>query len=142
MVKHPPGYSSQMPVLLTSCSHVGNRASGAIWCAFYALVLWVRIVIKNLPGLLHYIDDAFSFNLDEDLEFYSPYDQYYPKKQAALLWLFDEIGIPHEKRKQEFGQSLTIIGLDISLDSMSITMPDDKCVKLVEDILDFIGKKS
>ena len=49
----------------------------------------------------------------------------------------------HTKRKkQEFGQSLTIIGLKVSLDSMLITMLDDKCTKLIEDILDFIGTKT
>src|SRR5260370_18757453 len=74
------------------CCVFRNWASGAIWCTFYALVLWIGIVIKNLLGLLHYINDTFSVNPDEDLEFYSPYDQYYPKKQAALLWLFNKIG--------------------------------------------------
>ena len=85
------------------CCVFRNQASGAIWCAFYALVLWIGIHIKNLPGLLHYVDDAFSFGLDKELMYYGPYNTYYPKKQSALLQLFDDIGIPHEKRKQEYG---------------------------------------
>ena len=32
------------------CCVFGNQASGAIWCAFYALVLWIGIFIKKLTG--------------------------------------------------------------------------------------------
>ena len=74
--------------------------------------------------------------------YYGPYDAYYPKKQSALLQLFDEIGIPHEKRKQEYGRNLTIIGLLVSLDSMSITMPDERRDSLVKEVLQFINEKS
>ena len=127
---------------IDQCCVFRNQASGAIWCVFYALVLWIGIYVKNLPGLLHYVDDAFAFNPDEELAYYGPYDAYYPKKQSALLCLFDEIGIPHKKRKQEYGQNLTIIGLQVSLDSMSITMPDDKRENLVKEISQFINEKS
>src|SRR5260221_1160991 len=36
---------------IDQCCVFGNRASGAILCAFYALVLWAGIHIKGLPGL-------------------------------------------------------------------------------------------
>ncbi len=116
------------------CCVFGNHTSGAIWTAFYALVLWAGVYVKGLPGLLHYVDDAFSFEPDEALAFYAPYDGWYPKKQVGLLNLFDEVGIPHEKRKQEFGCELTIIGLQVSLDSMTITMPFEKHTDLVQEI--------
>ncbi len=88
------------------------------------------------------MDDAFSFNPDEELAYYGPYDTYYPKKPSVLLHLFDEIGIPHKKRKQEYGQNLTIIGLWILLDSMSISMLDDKRENLVKEVLQFINEKT
>ena len=98
------------------CCVFRNCASGAIWCAFYALVLWIGIHVKGLTCLLHYVDDAFSFDSSEELEFYAPYEDYYPPKQVGLLKLFDEVGILHEKQKQEFGRTLTIIGLEVCLE--------------------------
>ncbi len=111
---------------------------GAIWCSFYTLVLWAGIYIKGLPDLLHYVDDAFSFEPDKTLEFYPPYDKWFPRKQFRLLQLFDKVGIPHEKGKQEFRCELTIVGLQVSLDSMTITMPFDKCANLIEEVNQFI----
>ena len=124
------------------CCVFGNRASGAIWCAFYALVLWAGIYIKDLLGLLHYVDDAFSFEPEEALEYYAPYDEWYPQKQAGLLRLFDEVGIPHEKKKQEFGRELTIIGLRVSLESLMITMLCEKHDNLIEEVTQFLASSA
>lgn len=33
----------------------------------------------------HYVDDAFSFDPDEDLKYYQPYDDWFPSKQVSLL---------------------------------------------------------
>jgi hypothetical protein len=44
-------------------------------------------------------------------------------KQTQLLTLFDDVGIPHEERKQVFGSPLQIIGFDVDPNSMTITMP-------------------
>ncbi len=80
------------------------------------------------------MDDAFSFDPDKALGFYAPYNAWYPKKQVGLLKLFDEVGIPHEMKKQEFGCKLTIIGLQVSLDSMTITMPFEKWTDLIDEV--------
>src|SRR5258708_21981082 len=94
------------------CCVFGNHASGTIWYAFYALVLWAGVNVKGLPDLLHYVDDAFSFELNETLEFYAPYDSWYPKKQVGLLKLFDKVGIPHEKGNKNMGKSLQSSGYE------------------------------
>ena len=60
------------------CCVFGNRASGAIWCTFYALVLWIGIYVKGIPDLLHYVDDVFSYDPQEELDFYTPYGSWYP----------------------------------------------------------------
>ena len=124
------------------CCVFGNQASRAIWCTFYALVLWIGIHVKSIPGLLHYVDDAFLFDLDEELKYYWPYDVWFPSKQALLLSLFDDIGVPHERHKQEFGRKLTIIGLSVDLDTMLITMPPEKRAELREEAWFFIKSKS
>jgi hypothetical protein len=42
-----------------------------------------------------------------------PYHCYYLTKQAKLLEFWDEIGLPHEKPKQEYGRQLKITGIVI-----------------------------
>ncbi|KIJ27656.1 hypothetical protein M422DRAFT_271140 [Sphaerobolus stellatus SS14] len=76
------------------CLVFGNRGAPNIWCAFMALVVWIAIHIKQIEDLLHYMDDAFSYEMDPVLEYYAPYDSHYPKKQVALLRLWDELGLP------------------------------------------------
>ncbi len=124
---------------IDQCCVFSNCASGAIWCAFYALVLWAGVNVKGLPDLLRYADNAFSFEPNETLEFYALYDSWYPKKQVGLLKLFDKVGIPHEKRKQEYGQELTIIRLQVSLDSLTIMMPFEKHENLIDEISQFLS---
>jgi len=75
--------------------------------------LWITIHIEGISGLLAYIDDTFSHNPDPHLLYYPPYDMIFPSKQTHLLHLWDSLGIPHEKKKQEFGQVLTIIGFQV-----------------------------
>ncbi|KIJ37836.1 hypothetical protein M422DRAFT_259710 [Sphaerobolus stellatus SS14] len=76
-------------------------------------VIWIAIYIKYIEDFLHYMDDTFGYDMDPVLEYYAPYDKHYPKKQVALLHLWDELGLPHNIKKQEFGSSLVIIGFHI-----------------------------
>ena len=77
--------------------------------------------MRGLTGLLQYHVDIFSFDPNEGLELYGPYEDLYPSKQVEALKLLDEIEIPHEKRKQEpegrLGccrrQFITYLGLQI-----------------------------
>lgn len=56
---------------------------------------------------------------EEELEFYEPYGEFLPRKQARLLSLWDWIGVPHEKRKQLHGRILKIIKFQVSLNDES-----------------------
>jgi hypothetical protein len=105
------------------CNHFGNRAAGRVWGCFIGLVLWIAIFIKGLNDLLGYIDDDFSWEFESNVLWYKPYHKYFPTKQCRLLKLWDELGIPHEEKKQVFGSPLTIIGLDVDPNIMTITMP-------------------
>ncbi|KZT22419.1 hypothetical protein NEOLEDRAFT_661863 [Neolentinus lepideus HHB14362 ss-1] len=105
------------------CNNFGNRAGGKLWCTFMSLVLWIAINVKMILDLLGYVDDSFSWEFLGRVLFYPPYGQYYPTKQALLLRLWDEIGLPHEKPKQEYGPNLTIIGFDVDPALMRVTMP-------------------
>ena len=68
------------------------------------------------------------------MTFYQPYGKYLLDKQTRLLLLFDELGIPHDSRKQVFGAPLTIIGFDVDPNSMTITMPPEARYELVDPV--------
>ncbi|KZT27376.1 hypothetical protein NEOLEDRAFT_1039444, partial [Neolentinus lepideus HHB14362 ss-1] len=87
--------------------------------------------------LLGYVDDTFSWEFLGKVLFYPPYGQYYPTKQALLLMLWDEIGLPHEKPKQEYAPNLTIIGFDVDPALMRVTMPYESKFQLVNAIREF-----
>jgi len=66
---------------------------------FFGLVMWIAIYIHLLPELLHYMDDAWSYEMEPALMYYKPYDAWYPQKQVKLLILYNELGFPHIKMK-------------------------------------------
>jgi hypothetical protein len=91
------------------------------------LVVWIAINVKHIHDVLHYMDDAWSYDMNPSLCLYEPYNEFYPSKQVQLLQLWDEISLPHEKSKQLFGAALRIIGLDIDPHSMAISfLPEIK----------------
>ena len=55
-----------------------------------------------------------------------------PAKQAKLLELWDELGIPHEKEKQLSGPSLPILGFDVDANAMTVDIPNEKKAKIVQ----------
>ncbi|KAF8585446.1 hypothetical protein K439DRAFT_1615947 [Ramaria rubella] len=80
--------------------------------------------------------------MNSELMYYKPYESSYPSKQVALLHLWDEIGLPHSKNKQEFGQSLEIIGFHVDPQAMSFTMPSESKAALIAAIRAFINTSS
>ena len=67
--------------------------------------------------------NVFPWEFTDNLLWYSPYQKYLPAKQACLLSLWDELGVPHEPQKQVFSHRLTIIGFDVDPNTMTFTMP-------------------
>jgi hypothetical protein len=101
----------------------GNCVAGQLLVIFFSLVLWIAVFIKCIIDLFAYVDDAFSWEFADQAIFYKPYRKFLPSKQAQLLSLFDELGIPHEECKQVFGSPLQIIGFDVDPNAMMIMMP-------------------
>jgi hypothetical protein len=64
-----------------------------------------------------------------------------PERQARLLHLFDELGVPHEEQKQVYGAPLTIIGFDVDPDTMTITMPPDARRELLQAVYAFANPR-
>ena len=114
------------------CNIWGGRAAGHIFCSFMGLVLWIAIKVKNIQDMFAYVDDAFSWDFEGNLDLYEPYESFIPEKQFQLLSLWDELGIPHEQSKQVQGQSLRIIGFEVDVSQMTITMPPKALHELIE----------
>ena len=112
----------------------GGRGSCRGYTAFMGLILWIAIFVKSLEDLFGYIDDNFSFEEEGKVTWYAPYQCYYPSKQAELLRLWDEIGLPHEKLKQEYAPVLRVVGFLVDPALMRVSMDDGDRNKLIQHI--------
>jgi len=84
------------------------------------------------------MDNAFGYEFDPMLVFYAPYNDYLPAKQAGLLMLWDEVGLPHKKHKQIFGPAIEIIGFWVDPRDISIKMSTLLKSELISAIQCFI----
>ena len=68
-----------------------------------------------------------------------------PTPQVRLLTLWDDLGIPHEERKQVFGPSVPVIGIQVDPNKMSYSLPEDSKLKLqheLEECISWKGKRN
>ncbi|KAF8573412.1 hypothetical protein K439DRAFT_1625101 [Ramaria rubella] len=124
------------------CLVFGSRMSPRIWCTFFGLVIWIAIHVIHIADVLHYMDDTWSYEMNETLMLYEPYESYYPLKQVQLLCLWDILGLPHSKDKQVFGSSLEIVGLHVDPRAMKITMVPNRKLELCSAIRSFIDTRT
>src|SRR5882724_9611500 len=101
---HPLWQIKQVNTFLGQCHIDCNMAFGTcttphIWCMFFGLVMWIAIFVYLCPDLLHYMDDAWSYEVDPILIYYELYNCCFPHKQVKLL-LYDELGLPSSKRSR------------------------------------------
>ncbi len=74
-------------------NNFGGRGSGRVWYSVNGLVTWIVINVEDIKDLGCYVDDDFGFDEWGQLEYYMPYDTFYPSKQTKLLRLWDRLGI-------------------------------------------------
>ena len=89
-----------------------------LFITFNALVTWIAKNKCGIGNLALYSDDSLGVKLMSDFTYYEPYQNSYPASQAVLLELWDELGIPHKEKKQNFRPKLTIIGIDVDADKL------------------------
>ncbi|KAF8989339.1 hypothetical protein BDQ17DRAFT_1434523 [Cyathus striatus] len=104
-----------------------------------SLIIWIATFIFALPDLFLFKDDVFSFDLQTNSSWYSPYHKLMPAKQVALLSLWGDLRIPHEECKQIFGSSITIIGFVVDTNHMTIFLASDQKNELIQSINDFLN---
>ena len=120
-----------------------SRGFQILIIAFMGLVMWVTLYVYSIDHLKDYVDDIFSFEWADWLLYYPPYQAMYPARQACLLQLWDDLGIPHDQGKQEFGPVLHIIRLEVDPNSMTVTMDINTQNELNQLISNFVvaGRK-
>ena len=92
-----------MEQYVNQCNCFGGHASYLIFLSFSSLLAQIVQKVKLIKNLRMYIDDNRSFAHVGDVAYYPPYDSYYPSDQVKPLLLWDELNIPHAKKKQVFG---------------------------------------
>lgn len=112
----------------------GRMGTGSLFIAFNSLVAWIVKHILLLKAIRTYVDDSFGANKRGDMTFYKPYDKYMPTSQAKLLELWDYLGIPHKEKKQVLGTPLTIIGISVDPNAMTLSLPKDARQRLVREL--------
>jgi hypothetical protein len=117
----------------------GTRTAPQVYCTFHSCVLWIAEAIKLIRDLFSWMDDTYSVELMSKMLFYQPYGEWYPDKLTQFLLLLDELGIPHEKSKQLYGEKLVIIGLLVDTITMQISLLEDAKEKVLESIDQFIA---
>ena len=121
------------------CTSFGGRGSCRDYTSFMGLVLWIAIFVRFISDLFGYIDDNFGFDEEGNAQWYGPHRCYYPTKQAKLLKLWDEIGLPHDKAKQEYAPVLRIVGFIVDPKLMRVSMDEEDRRKLVQHVTDFVA---
>ena len=112
----------------------GTSSSPGIFISFNSLVAWIAKNIKLIPFILDYVDDSSGCTLSNDMTFYPRYEKNIPTDQYRLLMLWDELGIPHKPHKQLSGNPLTIIGIEVDANKMTLTLPQEAKERLIDEL--------
>ena len=115
----------------------GGKASGLLFIAFNALVAWIAKNERGINDLASYCDDTFGVELLSNFTFYEPYQCSLPANQTSLLELWDELGIPHKEKKQVYGSNLTIIGINVDMHELLLTLPSESRTDLLDHLREF-----
>ncbi|KAF9007758.1 hypothetical protein BDZ89DRAFT_965477, partial [Hymenopellis radicata] len=115
----------------------GSSGSPRAWASVMGLVIWIAIFVAHIINLCCYVDDCYSIALVGDTQWYEPYGCSYPSDQVKLLKLWDHLGVPHKRLKQEWGRTLTVIGFFIDPNKLTATLPEDSKLDLLNSVRDF-----
>jgi hypothetical protein len=112
----------------------GNCGSNGIFICVNALIAWIIKYVKEILGIFTYVDDSSGAEFEGELTYYAPYNKLMPSKQVALLQVWDELGVPHKEKKQVYGSPLTIIGIEVNPNTLTLTLPSESRQSLIEEL--------
>jgi hypothetical protein len=117
----------------------GGSSSGPIFISVNSLAAWVARFERLIESLV-YVDDSFGVEESGKMKFYAPYGQWFPAQQACLLELWDEIGFPHQLKKQIFGSILAVLGIEVDADLLTFSLPKESKDRLSEGLSAWSGQ--
>jgi len=120
----------------------GSSASFAIFVSVNSLVAWIAKKRRGISSLITYVDDSSGPAIASDITFYKPYNDFFPTPQVSLLRLWDELGIPHKRKKQIHGTPLPVIGIDVNPNTLSFTLPDLARTRLITELETWTSEKN
>jgi hypothetical protein len=120
----------------------GSSASFAIFASVNSLIAWIARRDRGITSLITYVDDSSGPAVAGDVDLYEPYDFFYPSEQAALLRLWDELGVPHREKKQLHGDTLPVIGIVVDPNCLSFTLPESSRARLIAELETWVSPKS
>jgi hypothetical protein len=119
----------------------GGSSSGPIFISVNSLVAWVAKHEREIDDLV-YVDNSFGVEVAGRVLCYQPYGENYPAQQTQLLelWPGDEIGIPHKQKKQVYGTQLAILGINVDVEHLTFTLPEEAKDRLVKELTEWSQK--
>jgi hypothetical protein len=100
------------------------------------LLAWIADHIRDIEDLV-YVDDSFGVEEEGCVVLYVPYGDVLPLQQARLLELWDELGVPHKRKKQVHGSQLTILGIEVDVNNLTFTLPQESKDRLSKELADW-----
>jgi hypothetical protein len=116
------------------CNVFGGCGAGGIFIAFISLVTWIAKVIKGICYLSSYVDNSSGCGQQDNHMIYEPYGKDFPREQVILLNLWDELGIPHNLRKQVNGSPLPVIGITVDANQLTLTLSAEARETLITEL--------
>ena len=105
------------------------------------VVLWIAKKKCNIELLGTYADNTFRPELATSVTYYEHYQKFMPMSQVKILRLWDKINLLHKEKKQVHGSVLTIIGIEVDTNTLTLSMPPDSLKDLIMAITDFITNR-
>jgi len=120
----------------------GSSASFAIFVSVNSLIAWIARKERGVVSLITYVDDSSGPALKGDIDYYEPYGSFYPTPQTTLLRLWDEIGVPHKKKKQLHGGNLPVIGIHVDPNNLTFSLPTIARDRLTTELETWVSSKN
>ena len=101
----------------------GSRSSPAIFNQFAGLLSWLFVQIGEIPTVTHYLDDYFFVTSTKVLS---------QANLKSAINLCEYLGVPLAVNKMVGPSTLvTYLGIQIDSASLTISLPENKLIKLV-----------
>lgn len=108
-----------------------------IFISFDGLMTWIARKVMLIPDLWTYMDDSFGIDEYGNVTWYLHYGKNMPANQVKILSLWDKLGIPHEPHKQVFGDKLTVIGIEVNANGLTLMLPEQRLHDLLKELRKF-----